>query len=292
MTKLLQQVARCERGQALPIVLALLLVGGLTVAGSLNYATTVLNGTQSREEGVRGMYAAEAGVQHVIWSITEGLLSIADGNSQSTELAEQLNHLDVTMLTENKGSYSVVFGEMVTPGVHSDYLSLSSALVWDPAEDAYKYTVTITGQHPSTIHIVAVGARIPPGYSYRADSAALFAGENLSLAEPDETIDGQGAYLLQWVLCPPGQCPSVAGIGDEKTQSFYITGAGELQGDYGWIVALSNDIGEVGEINGTAYRITAEATRPGDSRTAARIVADVVMAAGTVHVVSWRLRTQ
>ncbi len=282
MSRLLRQVVRCEGGQALPIVLALLLVGGLTVAGSLRYATTVLKGTEIVEEDIRGMYAAEAGVEQVIWSITEGL-------PPPTELAESLNHMDVTMVTGDPRAYTLYLGEMVQPGAHSDYVTVTTDLVWDPVEEAYKYTITVTWQSESgypVIHLEEIGAKAPDGFSYKAGSAAGF-GDNLSTEEPDETAAAGGGWMLNWELSPP--LPDISSGDPVETQTFYLTGTGDTELTYAWLVASRADIGAVGEISGTAYRITAEAARSGDSLAAGRIVADIVVEAGTVNIVSWRV---
>lgn len=266
----------------MPIVLALLLVGGLTVAGSLRYATTIVNGTQIVEEDIRGMYAAEAGVQHVIWSITEG-------NEPATELAESLNHLDVTMVTGAPRAYTLYLGEMVEPGAHSDYLTVVTDLVWDEAHSAYKYTITVTWQPESgypVIHIEEVGAMVPNGFSYEVGSAAGF-GDNLSTGEPDETAEAGGGWLLNWELSPP--YPDITSVDPVETQTFYLTGEGDPEIAYAWVIASREDIGAVGEVTGTAYRITAEATRPEDGLAAAQIVANIVIESGTVSISSWRV---
>ena len=57
-------------------------------------------------------------------------------------------------------------------------------------------------------------------------------------------------------------------------------------------VANRNDIGVVGEITGTSYKITATATRPGDGRATAKIVADIMIEAGTIHIASWQISNQ
>ena len=159
-------------------------------------------------------------------------------------------------------------------------------VVWEETAGAYKYTITVTWQPESgapVIHLEDVGARLPVGYSYQSWSAAGFA-YNLSTNEPDEIVDEAGAYMLNWELESP--YPSVSESDPVKTQTFYITGEGSQEGHYAWVVARSEDIGAVGEINGTIYRVTATATRYGDGKTTAELVADAVIAAGTSETLS------
>ena len=282
MARLLKQLLSSEKGQALPIVLAVLAIGGLTIGVSLNYATTSLNGSRIVEEDVKGVYAAGAGMEHTLWSLGEGI-------SPLTQLPANINQMAVNMQTEEKGTYTRYLGELVEPGQHVDYLSADGDIVWDEVEEAYKYTITVTWQADQgtpPIKLVEIGARIPVGYNYQSGSAASFA-ENLSTGEPDDTVDVHGAHMLNWSLGTPA--PEVSEGEPVKTQAFYITGEGSQEGHYVWVVAKRDDVGTVGEITGTLYEITATATRPEDSRAAAKIMADVMVEPGTIYVLSWQI---
>ena len=63
MIRIFKQLLDSQKGQALPIVLCMLAIGGLTIAGSLSYATTNVNGSRITVEGLQGTYAAEAGIE-------------------------------------------------------------------------------------------------------------------------------------------------------------------------------------------------------------------------------------
>jgi len=285
MVRFLKQFISSEKGQALPIVLGLLAIGGLTIATSLSYATTSLKGSQILAEDVKGVYAAGAGVEHALWYLGEYGSKPEDG-----ELSENISQMAVDMQTAEGDTYTLYLGELVEPGVHSDYLTVEGTIV-PYAGQTYKYTITVTLQHTSTIHLQEVGARIPAGYEYEEGSAnADFNGnENLSTADPDDEIqDAHGGWVLNWQLAGPPY-PCVSQENPVQTQSFYITGEGSQEGDYAWVVADPTAIGTVGEITGTEYRITATATRPEDGRTTAKIVADVMIGGGTIYIISWQI---
>ena len=282
MIGFLKQLIDGEQGQALPIVLALLVLGGLTIAPSLNYAATSLNSSQAIEKGMKGLYAADAGVEDTLWCLENGI-------SPSQQLPESINHMEVAIQTEEEGIHTLYFGQLVQAGEHSDYLSVDGEIVWDEEAEAYQYTITVTWQPlpgASVIHLEEVGARLPMGYSYQPGSAASFAN-NLSITEPDEVLDSSGAYMLNWEWGEP--YPSVSQDNPIETQTFYITGEGDLEGDYTWVVASRTDIGGVGELTGTLYIITTTATQPESGEITAKIVADVVMEGGTIHIVSWQV---
>ena len=282
MIKLLRQMISSEKGQALPIVLALLVLGGLTIAPSLSYVTTSINSCRMIEEGMKGAYAADAGVEDVLWSLENGI-------PPSTQLLESINQMEVTMQTESQGTYTIYQGELIEPGEHNDWLDIDTAIEWDEGAQAYKYIITVTwlpGSGDPVIHLEVIGARLPLGYSYQPGSAAIFV-ENLSTNEPDETVDTLGAYLLNWDLGEPK--PSVSKNDPVKTQTFYITGEGELEGYYAWVVANREDIGEVSSITGEVCRITATAKHSGDGETTARIVATIIISDNTTYILSWQI---
>jgi len=282
MMQFLRQIVGGEQGQALPIVLALLALGGLVIAPNLDYAATNLNSSRAIEQNIYGLYAADASVEDALWCLDNGI-------SPSQQLPGNINQMEVTRQTVEEGAYTLYFGELVEAGIHSDYLSVDGEIVWHETAQAYRYTITVTWQSnlgAPIIHLEEVGARLPSGYSYQAGSAAGFA-ENLATGEPNEVLDSFGAVLLSWEFDPP--YPSVSESDPVQTQVFYIAGEGSPEGDYTWAVASRGDIGLVGEITGTLYRIAAAATRPGDGETTTRVVASVMLTEETTYIVAWQV---
>ena len=282
MVRLLKKIVNSEKGQALPIVLGLLVLGGLTIASSLGYTATSLKSSRMLEENVRGIYAADAGMEDALWSLTNGSLP-------SVYVSELINKMTVFIQTEEKGTYTLYLGELIEPGEHSNYLAVDGEIVWDEEAEAYKYTITVTWQPESgipVIHLEEIGARLPLDYSYQPWSAASFE-ENLSTDEPDETVDALGACMLNWEFGSPR--PDVSENETERTQTFYITGEGSQSGTYSWVVASRDDIGAKGEITGTSYKITTTAKHPINDKTTAKIVADVMVEEGTAHILSWQI---
>ena len=279
----LKKILKGEAGQAFPIVLAMLVIGGLTIVPSLNMTFTSAKTSNMLQTGIKGTYAADAGVEETLWSL-------ANGESPPTQPSDNINDMQVGIQTVNEGEYTLYLGEFIEPGEHSGYLDVTSNMTWDAGANAYKYAITITWEAESgtpPIKLEGVGARLPIGYSYVDESAADFT-ENLSTDEPDETPDSQGAYLLHWELPPPH--PQVSDTEPVQTQIFYITGSGDQGGHYAWVVANREDVGAVGEINGTFYEITATAALPENSETTAKIVAKVIMEGQNTHIISWQIQ--
>jgi len=285
MARLWQQIRKSEQGQALPIVLVLLVLGGLLVTPSLDYAATSLNASMIVKQNMRGVYAADAGVEHVLWAVRNSVDPLPE------QLPENVNQLEVAIETENMGNYALYYGGFVETGGHYDYLAIDKEIAWIEEEEAYRYTITVIWQPDigyETIHLREVGVRLPIGYSYQTDSAASFV-DNLSIEEPDDTLDGAGAHMLGWVFRPPR--PAVTKNNPIETQAFYITGEGELEDDYAWIQSVPEVIDVVSEVSGTLYSITATATRPGDGEVMAEVTADVLWYSETeeMHIILWHI---
>ena len=280
MLRFMRHLIRDEKGQVLPLILVFLLVGGLTITPALDHATTNLMACRTSEENANGFFAADAGVHYAVWCLDNGVTVPA-------QLSESINDMDVALQVEDMGSFTLYFGELIQAGNHNNYLDVIGEIVWDDPAQAYKYTITVTWEPDSgtpTIHLEGLGARMPVDYVYQAGSAAGFV-DNVSLAEPDQTTDPEGAILLNWEFDAP--LPYVSEDYPVITQTFYVTGPEDQEGHYAWVVANRNDIGAVGEITGNLYTITATATRSDNGEVTSEIVAGVMQDGGVTSIVSW-----
>ncbi|MFC1954213.1 hypothetical protein ACFLVZ_00080 [Chloroflexota bacterium] len=282
MKKLLKRLLSGEKGQALPIVLGLLAIGGLTIATSVNYASTSLRSSGIVQENVKGIYAAGAGMGYAIWNLREGITT-------ANQTPEDINQMAVSILTEDMGTYTVYLDELVEPepGTHTDWVSISSNITLVGGTTS-NYTISVVRAEEASgnIRLVEIGAVLPQDYTFVTDSPAGFP-ENLSTDNPTSTGNtSNGAVWVKW-LWNPGQGPLITG---NHTQEFYIDGTENTDDAYAWIIAQSNDVGTVGEITGTLYRITSTATRPGDGAVTARIEADVIIRGRSLYVFSWDIQ--
>jgi hypothetical protein len=304
MVRLLKQLLSSEKGQALSIVLGLLAIGGLTIAVSLNYATTNLKGSQIVEEKTDGIYAAGAGVEHALWSLRNGLWSLEKGDITDNATPENINQMAVNIQTEHKGTFTLWFGTLTAElGVQYWKVSVNGTMS-SVGGNRYKYEITAnqTAESGQNIFLESVGVRIPVGFHYEAGSITRSDIERVH--DPDITQDDYGAELLNWPWKDWNNAtwnkdpkmelrPELKGVGDVYTQTFYVTrvtGKGSTEGEYCWVEGQPTSIGIVGEVTGTWYRITATATRPEDGRTTAEIVANVMIRNdGVTFINSWQI---
>jgi hypothetical protein len=89
-----------EKGQALPLAIVALAIGALVVVPFLNHAGTTLLDSRLYTDGINNRDAADAGVEHAIWNLTEGGLAALIpnvGNQQTYSLPEAINGITPSM---------------------------------------------------------------------------------------------------------------------------------------------------------------------------------------------------
>ncbi|HUV56976.1 MAG TPA: hypothetical protein VMV84_07065, partial [Dehalococcoidales bacterium] len=69
MKNTLNKLVTNEKGQALPAVLILLVLGGLTIAPLLAHMNTGLNATRIHEEKMVEQYSGDSAIEHAIWRL-------------------------------------------------------------------------------------------------------------------------------------------------------------------------------------------------------------------------------
>lgn len=261
------------------MVLVLLVLAGLTIMPTLAHAATSMTSARTVERNVNGLYAAEAGVKYALGNLEPG----------SHQLTENINQMAVTVQVDMSDITFVLYsGELIQGGQHSNWLSVDSEIVGEATPYEYKITVTWQAEDGAqVIHLKEVGGRLPVGYSYIEGSAVV--GGNLADRDPDDLFeDAGGAYMLNWDLKLETPLPFVSENNTVRTQTFQIDGEGNLDGYYAWVVA--GVTGEVSEITGILYTITATAICPEDSETTGKIVCTVLKQQdGTKNIISWEV---
>jgi len=197
MKKLFNLKSRNQKGQALPIVLCLLAIGGMTIGASLNYNTNVLNGGRVIKQNLDGNYAADAGIQYNIWALQ-------NGNVTLSQLPELINGMTVNMSTvynPDDDEITTVYINGLASGEHADGYHMSFNLT--PAgNNTYNVTITLvtTNDAKNNAKLQELGAVLPMGYTYVNNSANVNPSGNITPNNPSTTgYDGQGHQWLKWL---------------------------------------------------------------------------------------------
>lgn len=103
----LKKIIKEQKGQVLPIVLVLLVIGGLLIAPTLDYASTSLK-TQSQvyESKTLELYSADSGVEDALWHIQyneDFELPAEAGDTTPVPFPETINDKTVGVAISNEG---------------------------------------------------------------------------------------------------------------------------------------------------------------------------------------------
>ena len=89
-----------EKGQALPLAMLALVFGVLVITPFLSHASTSILGSKTYAESIGNQNACDAGIEHAIWSLTNGTLAeqFSDpGDEVTYQLDETINDLTTTV---------------------------------------------------------------------------------------------------------------------------------------------------------------------------------------------------
>jgi hypothetical protein len=274
-----------ESGMALILVLVLLALGGLTIATSLNYVSTLIYDNQVSGWAMDCMYSAGAGVEYAIWALE-------NDEPIPAYLSDNVNGKSISIDIEDNGIFTLYCGDLMYVGSlpsHYDWLTTNGSAVCDGTGlgSTCNYTISVyyTGD-ANQRKIVELGAKLPNGYGYVPGSANFT--DNVALYDPDETGQCSGGEWIKW-LWNPGSGPVIDQANPTVNQTFMIVdlGSGSIVDDYTWVEVQSNDIGLVGEITGERKTVTGTAIGPATVDSV--IEADLVLVGGTVYVMSWQV---
>lgn len=139
MKNIFKELVRCEKGQALVMVLGFLAIGGLTIAPVLSYMNTGLHSGQLQKERMIGSYAADAGVELALWNLTINGLEIPEGEqSILPQFTSNNQTVNVTIDNIDSRTYAITstatneYGPSTTIESHVDLLVAYTIATIDP----------------------------------------------------------------------------------------------------------------------------------------------------------------
>jgi len=255
LKRILQKIIRGQKGQTLPIVLVLMLLGGLLIVPTLNYASSTLRiNQQVYETKTQALYAADAGIEDALHKIATDTVGetmpypIADVNDKNVE---------VEVVTEVKESEEFYFGLLAKhySGVHSDWSVVTNCV------EGGTYNITVTYSGTPTVHIEGVGAWLKGTYEYKEGSAS-----GMTVAYPECSLnvtsyEGGTAFIWSWASANEGPLFSNKASERTKTQTFQFTPEEIPSVFFSWVVYKPASIGVVGSTEPLEiFTITATAT--------------------------------
>jgi hypothetical protein len=182
MKKIVNKI-RKEQGQALPIILILMVIGGLIIAPLLSYISSGLIAGQTYEAIADELYAADAGVEDGLWQISYNHLDELITSYDEYDYDTEYQYPDTYPIRVNDLPVEVTIDNVWVPDINKpDSVSEAHELI-----GAGK--LIITGNIPATnthqikiyyyydesdsedFYVNTIGIWIPPGFSYNTAAA-------------------------------------------------------------------------------------------------------------------------
>lgn len=272
MKSTLNKLIRGEKGQALILVLVLMLLGGLILAPLLAYMSTGLKvGKEVYEERMYGQYAADAGVEDALYKIRtddpalpdewEGVWTRDAYDTSFTYSTPQLNGNNVGVTIQ---PYFTLTGledppQGMTP--HADIVVVGDTV--GSVGDNGLYQISINyDRSKGELTIERIGAWLPAGYNYVTGSS------NLEQAPPGKkyysvpvVVPYRGGQAIIWnYSAPRPKFEDFPGDGDKRIVTFEFTPNQSPVSAFSWVVAQRQDIYLSWDVDIKIYQITSQAT--------------------------------
>jgi len=273
MNRRLTKVLKSEKGQALVVVLILMVLGGLLIIPCLNYTATSLNTGQIHKETMALIYAADAGVGDALWGIKNETVPIGpfDYETEFTySLPEEINDKAVEVTIQQIWPLSGL--ETDVNGTTSSYHLMITGGIVDEEEGEYKVQMSYDGASGDLL-IDRVGVWLPPGFDYVTGSSS-----GITTDDPTNILDWHGGKALEWDFLPavnfldlpvppPPEPPPGGGFtpAEEypswRTLTFNVSPIGELaKGTYTWVRTTDVTLYLSWDTNYSNYKINSTAT--------------------------------
>ena len=264
--KWLYNIITDEGGQALPIVLVLLTLGGLLIIPGLNYSSTSLKAGKIVEEKFKGFYAAECGVEDALWKLKN---DAPDPLPHSYELTG-IDAMSVDVTIER--TEQIAGEDVENSGVHEGWLKIDKIINY--ASGNYSYILSVTNNGGGNMKVEKILIDFPPDVDYAVGSTS----GNITFDDPTKHGNSVVGITLVWDI--PSPYFTVA-PGTTENHAFQLNGPPDVEGIEGhsFVRATRDDVGTVWDSDSKPYTITAQA-RDSTGKLLATIRAGVWKGAG------------
>jgi hypothetical protein len=281
MKRTLKKLIRDEAGQALIIVLVLMLVGGLIIAPLLSHVSSGLKtGKMVYEERMYGQYAADAGVEDALYKIKvddpnfppewEG---VWEGEEYGIPYGPpdyptfQLNDNNVAVTIQ---PYWILTGlEDPKNGMmpHSDMVVVGNTTGAVGSNGLYQISINYD-LSKGELFIERIGVWLPSGFSYVPGTSNLEADSHAKYYCKPKTGDFQGGTAVTWDYSSNVKFEDFPGGSAGKVAvTFQFTPAGSPVSAFSWVREKRGDVYLSWDVGMKVYQITSTATDENTGKT-------------------------
>lgn len=259
--KLLKQIVYNQAGQALPMVLILLIIGGLVIVPLLNFIAGNMKASQVIEEKVLDFYAADAGVEDGLWKarydyLPDWLMGDWTEETYSHEpysyiLYDNDNPADTVELNGRGVAVEIkpiwVLEDLETPSSQQGRTPDDRLITYGnrTGETADKnrgiYTISIMYDDSlGTLVVQKIGCWLPAGFDYVEGSSNLEKDTGQPYYKVPQTFSHKSGTAVVWDYGSGINYNSLPAQGTKKIVTFEFTPNKEMTDAFSW-TRTSND---------------------------------------------------
>lgn len=232
MKKILNNCVRNEKGQAMPLVLILLLIGGLIIGPLMGLMSTGIRAGQTHEQLMERLYAADAGVEDALWQIQELVTSLPDYGDPSWMYQIAVNGKQVDVEISYKWLLDGLESDANGTLPHAELVAVGRPI--DLATGLYEIEITYDGT-TGVVWVERIAVWLPLPFDYVDGSAAGIT------TDPPSEVNIATGHAFIWDLSPREKFDE--GVTTTKIQSFNFTPVGRYpRGNFAWIRTSRMDI--------------------------------------------------
>ncbi len=213
-----RKFAAGEKGQALILVLVLLLIGGLMVSSILSYMSTGVRTGTVFQRKTGELYAADAGINDALWQVKSGRLEATvtgyDIYNYTTEWALKprwVNEQEVSITLKNIWIPDI---DPASMGLGSEGLRdiiqsmklvvAGTATSLEPGEEGYKIKISFSPEagEGDDLKIRSLGIWLPAGFSYVEGSSNLESDSGADYYSVPAVYPHDGGQAVVWSFLP------------------------------------------------------------------------------------------
>lgn len=252
-----------QSGQALPMAMVLLIIGGLVIAPLLNFISGNMKAAQVIEDKVCDFYAADAGIEDGLWKVrydylpdwllgdwTEATYShepytyiMHDNNNPSDVVTVNGRQVEVKIkpiwVLEGLEEPSYQQGRtpsdrLITYGGRTDQTSDGSRGI---------YTISIMYDNSlGTLLVQRIGCWLPAAYNYIKGSSNLEKAYGQPFYKVPQTFSHKSGTVVVWDYGSGINYNSLPSQGTKKVVTFEFAPNGDMTDAYAWVVTNRNEI--------------------------------------------------
>ena len=276
----LNKLVKGEKGQALIIVVLLMLVSALVIAPMLSHVSTGLKtGVEVFEEKMHGQYAADSGIEDALYNIQldnplfpgewDGPW-ISDAVYYPDEpykysLADPVNGNTVEVTIQPQWILDGLEDPPTGMTPHVDLVVVGDTIGEQDGNGLYQISINYD-QSLGILTIERIGAWLPSGYEYVPGSSNLEAASGKAHCVPVVTPHRSGNAIIWDFGSPKPKYEDLPGEGDKRIVTFQFTPQGRPSSAFSWVKAARSDIYLSWDVDLKFYQITSDATDVGTGK--------------------------